>query len=116
MLDCDRIILYACTSSHKVASFRSAKVSELHESLKESLDSSAKAKDVISGKELKKGNMSGAKGMLPGKRKLTQADLRKKSLQVTSGEQLDGKVAKALEKAEQRRMKRELRQAEVNSA
>ena len=96
IVECDRIILHACVSTHKVASFRSAKLSELYESLKESLENSFMEKNAA--KEQKK-SIVGVKGFLPGKRRSTQVDARK--------------VAKALEKAEQRRLKRELRQAEV---
>ena len=65
------------------------------------------------GKDQKKQSIAGVKGLLPGKRRSTQPEVRKKSHQPTPGGEVGGKVAKALEKAEQRRRKKDLRQAEV---
>jgi hypothetical protein len=125
MMECDRIIIYACRSPYQVSSFRSAKLPELHESLKQSLEEAAK--EGISAANQKKFSIPGFKGTLPyGKRRSTQVDIRKKSQQPTTGliappaaagtgGQVGGKVAKALEKAEHRRIKRQLRQAEVRS-
>ncbi len=125
MMECDRIIVHACQSPYKVSSFRSAKLPELHEYLKQSLEEAAK--DGASAANQKKFSVPGLKGMLPyGKRRSTQVDTRKKSQQPTTGiipapatagtgGQVGGKVAKALEKAEQRRIRRHLRQAEVRS-
>lgn len=125
MMECGRIIVYACHSPYKVSSFRSAKLPELHEYLKQSLEEATK--DGASAANQKKFSAPGLKGMLPyGKRRSTQVDTRKKSQQPTTGiitaapatsstgAQVGGKVAKALEKAEQRRIKRQLRQAEVS--
>ncbi|XP_028405556.1 cilia- and flagella-associated protein 44-like [Dendronephthya gigantea] len=125
MMECDRIIVYACHSPYKVSSFRSAKLPELYEYLKQSLEEATK--DGPSAANQKKFSIPGLKGMLPyAKRRSTQVDTRKKSQQPVTGiittapatasggggGQVGGKVAKALEKAEQRRIKRQLRQAE----
>ena len=123
MMECDRIIVHACQSPFKVSSFRSGKLPELHEYLKQSLEEAAR--DGTSAANQKKFSIPGLKGTLPhGKRRSTQVDTRKKSQQPPTGivappvnagteGQVGGKVAKALEKAEQRRIKRQLRQAEV---
>ena len=125
MMECNRIIVYACRSPYKVSSFRSAKLPELHEYLKQSLEEAAK--EGPSTANQKKFSVPGLKGMLlHGKRRSTTVDARKKSQQPTTGilpapatagtgGQVGGKVAKALEKAEQRRIKRQLRLAEVRT-
>ena len=126
MMECDRIIVHACRTPYKVSSFRSTKLPELHEYLKQSLEEAAK--DGTSAANQKKFSVPGFKGTLPyGKRRSTQVDTRKKSQQpptgiitapttAGTGGQVGGKVAKALEKAEQRRIRRQLRQAEVITA
>jgi hypothetical protein len=125
MMECDRIIVYSCQSPYKVSSFRSAKLPELHEYLKQSLEEAAK--EGAAAANQKKFSLAGVKGMLPyGKRRSTQVDTRKKSQQpptgilptpatAGTGGEVGGKVAKALEKAEQRRIRRQLRLAEVSN-
>lgn len=125
MMECERIILYACQTPYKVSSFRSAKLPEIYEYLKRTLEEATQ--EGLPAANVKK--ISVNKGTTPfPKRRSTQTDARSKSLQhaevvatvtpQTAGTtaQVGGKVAKALEKAELRRMKRKLRQAEVKLA
>ncbi|XP_031554688.1 cilia- and flagella-associated protein 44-like isoform X2 [Actinia tenebrosa] len=111
-VECERIVLRAFLTEHLVSSFRASKPDYLHLLLQEAEGTTGKGQEGQDGGTNKKSavrqmrRQSTAEKMLPQQ----QQQLQQQAAQGQS--QLGGKVAKALEKAEARRIKRMNRQAQ----
>ena len=120
-IECDRIVLRAFQTPHKVSAFRSSKPDYLQQLIQEAEDSANRGAESAEGMSGKKGFglLAKAAGF---RRRSTQEKIaaqqqaqQQQQQQVPSIQsQLGGKVAKALEKAEARKRKRLARQAQVS--
>lgn len=118
-IECERIVLRAFQTTHKVSSFRASKTEYLKQLIREADENASRGGDGADGMSVKKGFGLKSAGM---KRRLTQEKLamqqqaqqqQQQQQAPPAQSQLGGKVAKALEKAEARKKKRLARQAQV---